>query len=89
MAETKGPRIVEENFSDSGLPQAIRDAVQQFVVALAQRLKISKPVVAEKMVGCGLDMMVSYLSPEVVAHWLRRCADQLEAEQAKQNSTAR
>ena len=84
MAEIKTTPIVDGDFSNSGnLPEAIRDDVEEFVVTLAQRLMISKLVVAEKMVGCGLNMMVGRLGPEVVAHWLRRCADQLDAAQVK------
>ena len=87
MAEIKTTPIVDGDFGDSGnLPEAVRDAVEQFVVALAQRLMTSKLVVAEKMVGCELNMMVERLGPGVVAHWLRRCADQLEAERGKPSS---
>ena len=57
--------------------------MQQFVVALSQRLKISKLVVAEKMVTRELDMMVARLAPQVVSHGLRRCADQVEAMQSQ------
>jgi hypothetical protein len=89
MAEIKTPPIVEGDVSDTGnLPETIRDAAQQFVVALAQRLNTSKPVVAEKLVTCGLDIMLARLGPEVVAHWLRRCADQVEAMQVKPPLTA-
>ena len=87
MAEIKTPPMVEGEFSDTGnLRETIRDDVQQFVVALAQRLGISKPMVAEKLVTCGLDIMLARLGPEVVVHWLRRCADQLEAEQVEPSS---
>ena len=79
MTEINTPPI-EGHFIDTGnLRETMRDDVQQFVLALAQRLKISKLVVAEKMVTCGLDIMLARLGSEVVAHWLRRCADQIEA----------
>jgi hypothetical protein len=89
MAQIKTPPIVEGDFSDKGnLRETIRIDVQQFVVALAQRLGTSKLVMAEKLVTCGLDIMLAHLGPQVVAHWLRRCADQVEPMQAKPPSTA-
>ena len=88
MAEINTPPIEGDLIDMGNLRETIRADVQQFVLALAQRLKISKPVVAEKLVTCGLDIMVASLGPEVVAHWLRRCADQVEIMPTKPPSTA-
>jgi hypothetical protein len=76
--------LIDGASSDSGsVPDSIRDDVQQLVTALARRSTTSKLVVAQKVVTSGLDIMLSFLGPEVVAHWLRRCADSVEAPQVK------